>query len=49
VKQRIGGGGGNRTRVRKYSTASSTYLARSFDLAECTPTGKLARSELPWI
>ena len=32
-----------------HSTASSTYLARSFDLAECTPTGKLARSESPWI
>ena len=26
VKRRIGGGGGNRTRVQKYSTASSTYL-----------------------
>ena len=42
-----GGGEGNRTPVRKYSTASSTYLARLFDLAECTPTGRLARSELP--
>jgi len=24
----IGGGGGSRTRVRKYSTQASTYLAR---------------------
>jgi hypothetical protein len=26
-----GGAGGNRTRVRKPSTGSSTYLVRSFD------------------
>jgi hypothetical protein len=44
-----GGGEGNRTPVRKYSTASSTYLAWLFDLAAGTPTGKLARGELPWI
>jgi len=44
-----GGGGGNRTRVRKSSTASSTYLAWLFDLAADPPTGRLRRSESPWI
>ena len=29
---RNGGGGGNRTRVRKSSTGGSTYLAKSFYL-----------------
>ena len=28
LKQKIGGGGGNRTRVRKPSTVSPTYLVR---------------------
>ena len=27
----IGGGGGNRTRVQRYSTDSSTYLVLSFE------------------
>ena len=31
-----GGGGGNRTRVRKHSTDSSTYLALSFNLTGTT-------------
>jgi len=35
----IGGGGGNRTRVRKPSTGRSTYLVRCFcALASVTPT-----------
>ena len=34
----FGGGGGNRTRVRKYSTGSSTYLVRCFSaLTSVTP------------
>ncbi len=37
----IGGGGGNRTRVRKTSTGSPTYLASSFDLTCNPPPGKL--------
>ena len=45
----FGGGGGNRTRVRKSSTVSSTYLAWLFDLAAGTPTGGLANGESPWI
>ena len=32
---RIGGGGGNRTRVRKPSTGSSTYLVRLFGFNPC--------------
>jgi hypothetical protein len=43
----IGGGGGNRTPVRKPSTARSTYLAKLFDLTVCTPTGELANGESP--
>jgi hypothetical protein len=43
----FGGGGENRTRVRKPYTNSSTYLARLFDLTLCTPTGGLASGELP--
>ena len=34
----FGGGGGNRTPVRKPSTGSSTYLVRLFDFARITPT-----------
>ena len=40
-----GGAGGNRTRVRKSSAASTTYLAELFDLTLCTPTGRLAEGE----
>ena len=40
-----GGGGGNRTPVRKSSTASSTYLALSFDLTRNPPTGRLVTSD----
>jgi hypothetical protein len=43
----IGGGGGNRTRVRKSSTGSSTYLAMLFALTGHPPTGGLMSSELP--
>jgi len=44
----IGGGGGNRTRVRKSSTVSPTCLARSFDLALRPPAGGLMLGELPY-
>ena len=40
-----GGGGGNRTPVRKFSTASSTYLALPIDLARNPPTGRLIVSD----
>jgi len=43
----VGGGGGNRTRVRKHSTDSSTYLALSFDLTCTTGMCTLCTSELP--
>ena len=36
----IGGGGGNRTRVRKRSAFGSTCLAASFDLTESPPDGQ---------
>src|SRR5450830_1915709 len=42
-----GGGGGNRTRVRKHSTDSSTYLALPFNLTGTTRTCTLCTSELP--
>jgi hypothetical protein len=42
-----GGGGGNRTLVRKHSTDSSTYLALSFDLTGTTGMCTLRTSELP--
>ncbi len=41
----FGGGGGNRTPVRKPSTVSSTYLAVSFDLTRNPPTGRLVASD----
>lgn len=44
-----GGGGGNRTRVRKHSTDSSTYLALPFNLTGTTRTCTLCTSELPII
>jgi hypothetical protein len=43
----IGGGGGNRTRVRKSSTGSSTYLAMLFNLTWHTSTGGLMTGESP--
>ena len=43
----IGGGGGNRTRVRKSSTVSSTYLAMLFSLTWHPPTGGLMTGEPP--
>jgi hypothetical protein len=42
---RFGGGGGNRTRVRKPYTDSSTYLASSFDLVADTPPGRLINND----
>jgi hypothetical protein len=42
-----GGGGGNRTLVRKHSTDSSTYLALSFNLTGTTGMCTLCTSELP--
>ena len=44
-----GGDGGNRTRVRKHSTDSSTYLALPFNLTGTTRTCTLCTSELPII
>ena len=41
----IGGGGGNRTRVRKPSTGSTTCLAWLFDLARHPPTGRLMQGD----
>ena len=43
----FGGAGGNRTRVRKSSTDSSTYLALLFSLICTTPTDKRCTDELP--
>lgn len=37
----LGGAGGNRTRVRKYSTTSSTYLVLSFNLTASARTNTL--------
>ena len=37
----IGGGGGNRTRVQKHSTTSSTCVVLSFDLTATTRTNTL--------
>ena len=36
----IGGGGGSRTRVRKYSAFGSTCLADSINLTGCYPNGR---------
>ncbi len=44
-----GGGGGNRTRVQKHSTDSSTYLVLPFDLIRPTRTHTLWQDESPWI
>jgi len=38
-----GGGGGNRTRVRKPSTVGSTCLADSISLTFCYPNGRKNR------
>ncbi len=45
----IGGAGGNRTRVRKPSTDSSTYLAVLFHLITHTPTSKQMCNESPLV
>ena len=39
----IGGGGGNRTRVRKTSAYGSTCLSASLNLTGCYPTGREGR------
>ena len=44
-----GGGGGNRTRVQKHSTDSSTYLALPFDLIRVTRTRTLQPDESPIV
>ena len=49
LKRLNGGDGGNRTRVRKPSTGSSTYLAMLFDLTWQPPTGRLMTGELPIV
>ena len=43
----FGGGGGNRTRVQKHSTDSSTYLVLPFDLIRPTRTHTLWQDESP--
>ena len=40
-----GGGGGDRTRVHKRATGSSTYLVSPFDLTRSPPTDGLAASD----
>ena len=40
-----GGGGGNRTRVRKSSAFSSTCIALSFNLTVDSPTGRMIHSD----
>jgi hypothetical protein len=42
-----GGDGGNRTRVQKHSTDSSTYLVLPFDLTLPTRTHTLRQGESP--
>ncbi len=44
-KRIIGGAGGNRTRVRKHSTSSSTYLVQSFNLTAAARTNTLYYSD----
>ena len=44
-----GGGGGNRTRVRKPFTGSSTCVARPFDFIVPTPAGGLGDDEPPYV
>ena len=44
-----GGGGGNRTPVRKPSTGSSTYLVWLFVLTGAPPADGLRHGELPMI
>ncbi|CBJ13718.1 conserved protein of unknown function [Legionella longbeachae NSW150] len=45
INQKVGGGGGNRTRVRKSSAFSSTCVALSFDLTVHSPTGRILHSD----
>ena len=46
--RKIGGGGGNRTRVRKHSAFGSTCLALSFILAAPPPDGQGSGTASPW-
>ena len=41
----IGGGGGNRTPVRKFSAVGTTCVAWLFGLTLCPPTGRLAQDD----
>ncbi|KTC87019.1 hypothetical protein Lbru_0248 [Legionella brunensis] len=41
----IGGGGGNRTRVRKSSAVSSTCVALSIRLTVASPTGRIEHGD----
>ena len=45
----FGGGGGNRTRVQRSSTDSSTYLVLSFNLIHLSRTHTLQVNESPFI
>jgi len=42
----IGGGGGDRTRVRKSSAFGSTCLSTSIHLTACYPTGREDRQRV---
>ncbi len=41
----VGGGGGNRTRVRRHSPIGSTCLVPSFDLTPRAPTGRIPKRD----
>ena len=45
----FGGGGGNRTRVQRSSTDSSTYLVLSFNLIHLSRTHTLQVNESPFV
>ncbi len=50
ARHRIGGGGGNRTRVRKPSALGPTCLARSIVFSLLTPEGQGERSAISnWV
>ena len=48
LSRRNGGGGGNRTRVRKHSAFGSTCLAASLILAAAPPDGQGSEAASPW-
>lgn len=47
--RRFGGGGGNRTPVRRLSIRYDYMLSRCFDLARRAPTGRVSRSYPAWV